>query len=198
MTASSPESQVRSANDEVTSRVPRSLLVIIIILLAALYSYAAFIDKPAPEKTVEEFYQAYLTQDFDTVAQNLSVFWSVRLLPEYANQSPTELIEARSEIEPKISAILLAIEEGNTTPGSISVQVLPEYTQTGENSAIVAYSFIENGQVIGLETAILIKERGQFRIFTMSPINETVLDQIKDMDVNTLDESFATLLEPTV
>lgn len=197
MTTSSPDSLPHSSSKGTNeAKVPRSLFIIIVVLLAGLYSYAAFIDKPEPEKTVEDFYQAYLTRDFDTVARQLSVFWSVRFLPESASKSPAELLQSRPAIEKEISAVLTDIESTNTMPEDISVEIMKSYTKIGENSAIVVYSFNEKGQTIGMEAAILIKEEGRFRIFNMSPLNEAALGQIEDMDISALDESFSAILHP--
>ncbi|MDD4170709.1 MAG: hypothetical protein PHQ94_00570 [Syntrophomonas sp.] len=195
MDTSSHESLPHSAGDKPAKRkVPRSLFVIIIICLAGLYGYAAYGDKPAPEKTVQNFYQAYFNRDFDTVAQNLSVFWSVRLLPEYASKTPAELIQDRTQIEAEVSKVISEIEKENTLPEDISVDVMKEYTKIGQNSALVVYSFKQKGEVTSMEAALLILEKGQFRIFNMSPVNQSTLEQVKGLDINVLDESFAALL----
>jgi predicted HNH restriction endonuclease len=160
-----------------------------------MYWYAAYGDTPAPEKTVKTFYQAYFDRDFDTVAQNLSVFWSVRFLPEYADMSPEQLIENRTKIEGDISKIIADIEKENSVPKGVSIEVMKEYTKIGKNSAIVVYTFKENGKETGMETALLIKEKGQLRIFNMSPIDPQTLEQIKAVDINVLDENFDSLLK---
>ena len=55
--------------------VPKFIYVIIIVILAAMYYYAAFVDVSDPEQVVEDFYTAYFELDFETVEENLSVFW---------------------------------------------------------------------------------------------------------------------------
>ena len=175
-------------------RVPRFIFVVIIAIFAAMYWYAAYGDTPAPEKTVKTFYQAYFDRDFDTVAKNLSVFWSVRFLPDYASMSPEQLLENRTKIEADISKVIADIEKENSVPKGVSIEVMKEYTKMGKNSAIVVYSFKENGKDTGMETALLIKEKGQLRIFNMSPIDPETLEQIKAVDINVLDENFDSLL----
>lgn len=177
-------------------RVPRSLFVIIVLLLAGLYSYAAFMDKPAPEKTVNDFYQAYFSKDYNTVASNLSVFWAVRFLPDYQDKNPAELLAERSQIEKEIAAVIAEIEAENTLPEGLSIKVLEEYTKIGTNGALVVYDFLEKGQPTSREAALLINEKGQFRIFNMSPIDDSVMEEVKSFSIEDLDEGFATLLDP--
>ncbi len=179
---------------QLRSGVPRFLFVAIIAILGAMYWYAAYGETPAPEKTVNNFYQAYFERDFDTVARNLSVFWSARFLPEYAIMTPAELLANRAKIEAEISTVIADIEAENTVPEGVSIEIMPDYTKIGKNSAIVVYKFIENGQDSGMETALLIKENEQMRIFNMSPIDVETLEQIKAVEINVLDENFAALL----
>ncbi len=183
------------ADQNVKRRVPRSIFGIILVCFAALYWYAAYGDTPAPEKTVKNFYQAYFNRNFDVVAQNLSVFWSVRFLPDdYANMAPAELIENRPQIEKQIAAVIADIEKDTEIPQGVTVNIMKDYTKIGKESAVVVYSFMENGKETGMEAAILIMEKGQFRIFNMSPIDETILGQVKDLDINQIDENFSELL----
>lgn len=179
-------------------RVPRSIFVIILVCFAALYWWAAYGDKPAPEKVVQNFYQAYFDRDFDVVAQNLSVFWAVRFLPEdYANMSPTELLKNRAKIEKDIAAVITDSEKNNEIPQDVTLSILKDYTKVGKESAIVVYGFMENGKQTSMEAAILIQEEGRFRIFNMSQIDETVLPQVKALDISKLDQSFTDLLNGT-
>lgn len=196
MDKASHESAPRSPGDiNAKRRVPRALFAIILICLAALYWFAAYGDTPAPEKTVKNFYKGYFNRDFDTVAQNLSVFWSVRFLSDdYASMTPAQLLENRPQIEKEISAVIADLEKDNQIPAGVTIKVMKEYTKIGKESAIVVYSFLENGKDTSMEAAILILEKGQFRIFNMSPVDDTVLDQIKSLDINILDQNFADLL----
>jgi len=177
-------------------RVPRFLLVVIVLLLAGMYSYAAFMDKPAPEKTVNNFYQGYFTKDYNAVASNLSVFWSVRFLPEHQDQTPAELLAARSQIEKEIATVIAEIEADNELPEGLEIKILEEYTKIGTNSALVVYDFLEQGQPTSREAALLINEKGQFRIFNMSPLDDSLMEEVKNFAIEDLDEGFATLLEP--
>ena len=199
MDKSSHETTPRSDVDQnAKRRVPRALFAIILICFAGLYWFAAYGDTPAPEKTVKNFYQAYFNRDFNTVAQNLSVFWSVRLLSEnYATMTPAELLANRAAIEKEVAAAIADIEKDNQIPAGVTISVMKDYTKVGKESAIVVYSFMEGGKATSMEAAILIMEKGQFRIFNMSPVDASVLDQIKSLDVNILDQNFADLLNPS-
>jgi len=177
------------------SGVPKSLFVIILAVLAAMYYYAAFIDSPSPENTVEDFYNAYFNRDFDTAAEDLSVFWSVRFLPQYSSLAPSELIEKRDIIEEETGKVIAQIEENNKIPANLSIEILNAYTKKGENSALVVYNFRENGEAAGIEAAILIKEKGRLRIFNMAPISTEDLEKIQNYDITLLDESFKDLIE---
>lgn len=199
MDKSSPESVPQPVGDTLLKpRVPRFIFVVIIAILASMYWYAAYGDTPAPEKTVKIFYQAYFDRDFNTVANNLSVFWAVRFLPDYASMSPEQLLENRTKIEGDISKVIADIEKDNQIPKGVSIEVMKEYTKMGKNSAIVVYGFKENGEVTSMETALLINEKGQLRIFNMSPVDPQTLEQIKAVDINVLDENFDSLLKPGV
>lgn len=178
-------------------RVPRALLVIIVLCLAGLYGWAAYGDAPAPEKTVKNFYTAYFNRDYKTVAQNLSVFWSVRFLPDYATMSPVELLNNRSKIEAETAVAIADIEKDNQLPAGVSVEIMKDYTKVGQESAIVVYEFKEKEAVTSMEVAILILEKEQFRIFNMSAVDDTVLGQIKALDMSVLDQNFADLMATT-
>lgn len=176
--------------------VPLIIPIVIIITLASMYYYAAFVEKAPSEKTVTNFYHAYFTRDFDTVASNLSVFWAARLLPQYSILSPAQLLEKRAEIEADTAKLISSIEEKNKLPTDMDIEIMKDYTKTGKNSAIVVYVFKEKGKAAGMEAAVLINELGQFRIFNLSPVNDQTLAQIKAIDINTLDENFAQLIAP--
>lgn len=179
------------------ARVPRSLLVVIVLLLAGLYSYAAFVDnQSAPEKTVEDFYAAYFDRNYDTVAANLSVFWSVRFLPDHQDKTPAQLLADRGQIEQEIAAVIADIEANNTLPEGLGIDILPEYTKIGSNGALVVYDFLENGQPTSREAALLINEKGHFRIFNMSPVDPSMMEEVQNFAIEDLDEGFASLLEP--
>jgi len=177
--------------------IPRFIFIIIPLILAAMYYYAVFIESNPAEKTVEDFYQAYLSQDYDTVAEKLSVFWSLQLLPQYSSMSPQELIDNREQIEKDTSAVIAEIEGQNgelASEENIEVVPLPEYTIIVENSALVVYSILENGQQSGMEMAILIMEKGQLRIYSISPVNEQILQTISKEDLLKFDENLKELL----
>lgn len=178
------------------AREPRFLWVLIIVLLASMYTYAAYFDPASPEKTVENFYQAYFTKDYNAVASNSSVFWAVRFLPQYAEMTPTELVNNRAKIEADIIKVIASMEKSNPIPKDIRIEIMKEYTKKGNYGAIVVYQFKEAGKTGGMEAAILIKEAGRFRIFTMTTVDPQGLDQVKAVDVNELDANFLQLLTP--
>ncbi len=174
---------------------PRSLLLIILLILGAMYYYAAYIDYREAERTVEDFYQAYFSRDFDTVSENLSVFWSLRLLPQYGDLTPAQLLEKRADIEKETAHAITTIESHNQLPEDVSIEIMPEYTKEGLHSAIVVYSFRESGEISGTELAILIKEKDDFRIFALTPVAPQDLPQIKQESLDELEESFQNLLK---
>jgi len=178
----------------VPAGVPKILYVLIIVILAGMYYYAAYVDVSNPEKVVENFYNAYFAGDYDNVAENLSVFWSVQFLPEYTSQSPAELLNNRDEIIKEINQVISEQEKENPLEDNYSVEIHPEYTRQGMNSALVVYSIKQNGNKVGMEMAILINEAGQFRIFSMTPVNTESLEMITEEDVQALEKSFTELL----
>lgn len=174
--------------------VPKWIFAVIIVILAAMYVYAAYWDRPEAEKTVDTFYQAYFTRDFPTVAENLSVFWSVNFLPQYGGLDKNDLLERRDEVEKATADMLANIESGQSAPENIKLNILSDYTKEGENSALVIYEFKEDNKVLGMEAALLIRENGKFRIFTMTPVDPLTLQQLKDVDISVLDKNFSQLV----
>lgn len=175
--------------------VPKPIFLIILIVFMAMSYYAHFLDTPAPEKAVNNFYSAYFNQDYDTVAQNLSVFWAVQLLPQYYAMSPAELLENRDAIEKDMAAVIRSIEEGATYPENLNIKIDSTLTREMPHSALVGYTFEENGQAMGMEIAILIKEKNAFRIYNMSPGQPEFLETVTAEDMQILDDNFKLLLE---
>lgn len=180
--------------DKEQRKVPRSIPVLVVLLLTVMYSYAAFIDQPAPEKCVKQFYNAYFNQDYDKVAEQLSVFWSATFLPGYEEYTSAQLLENRDKIVKETAETLSNIEGNNKVPEKINLEILKDYTQEGEYSALVAYSFKEGDVPKGMELSILIKESGEFKIFNLTPVNLNMLEQIKNINIDNLDKNFADLL----
>ncbi|MDD2620135.1 MAG: hypothetical protein PHC92_05660 [Syntrophomonadaceae bacterium] len=176
-----------------TRSIPMFIPLIIVTILASMYYYAAFVES-SPEKTVQDFYQSYFERDYDSVTKNLSVFWSIRFLPQYSSMTPAQLLENRENIEKEASKVIAQIESENKLPQNISIEIMPEYTKKSESSALVVYSFKEDGQVSGMELAILIKEKGKYRIFNMSPVAPQDLEQIQQGNLQELDAGFKKLL----
>lgn len=178
------------------ARVPRFIWFVIVIMLAALYSYAAYFDPTSPDRTVENFYQAYFEKDYKTVASNSSVFWAVNFLPQYAAMTAPELLENRDKIEKDIVKVISDMEKTNPIPKDVKVKILKDYTKQGEYAAVVVYEIIESGKTSSTEAAILIKENDRFKIFTMTAVDPQNLNQIKALDITEMDNNFKTLLTP--
>jgi len=176
------------------AKVPVFIWVVIVALLAGLYGYAAYWDPARPEKTVQNFYQAYFKGDYDTVASNLSVFWAVRLLPQYAEMNAADLLANRAEIEKEISQVIGEVESMYTAPPDITIEIMRPYTQEGTTGAVVVYKFKDKSEEMGMEAAILIREKGRFRILNMTPVDEQDLPQIKAVNISEMDANFNELL----
>lgn len=176
------------------NKVPRYIYFVIIAILALMYYYAAFIDTAPAENVVEDFYDAYFTRDYARVAQNLSVFWAFKLLPQYSSYSPDELLKNREQIIKDIEQVIAHIESQNKFPSDLSVNIEKKYSKKGKNSAIVAYSFIQSGKKQHMEMALLIYEKGAFRIISFSPASPEELENITKDDIKNLDQQFYKLL----
>lgn len=176
------------------NQVPRYIYFVITAILALMYCYAAFIDTQPAEKVVEDFYTAYFSRDYASVAENLSVFWAVQFLPQYSNYTAEKLLANREQVIKDIEEVITDIESKNKFPSGLTVNIEKKYSKRGKNSAIVAYSFMEKGQKHHMEMAILIYEKGAFRIISFSPASPQELESITKEDIKNLDEQFAQLL----
>lgn len=175
--------------------VPKSLFVLIIIILASMYYYAAYRDYSNPEVTVRNFYHAYFQSDYETMAQNLSVFWGVQFMPQYMLMSAQELIENRPAIEENMAEFITQMESENKVPADMSIKILPKYTQRAENTALVAYEFRQQNKPVGMEMSLLLKENNRMRILKMMPVEQEQLDQLNGNDIAAMEESFKEILE---
>ncbi|MDD3270559.1 MAG: hypothetical protein WC109_00095 [Syntrophomonadaceae bacterium] len=178
----------------VKSGVPKSLFVLIIVILASMFYYAAYRDYSNPEVTVKSFYQAYFKSDYETMSQNLSVFWGVQFMPQYMLMSPEELIENRPAIEESMTEFISRMESENKVPADMSIKVLPKYTQRAENTALVAYEFRQQNKPVGMEMALLLKEKKRMHILKMIPIDQEQLEQLNGNDIDAMEESFKEML----
>lgn len=174
--------------------VPKLLPVLIIALLAGMYYLAAYIDVATPEKTIDNFYEAYFEKDYETVANNLSVFWSVNMLPQYQDLSAAELLQKRDEIVKDTADKIKSEEADQPQIEGLSVVVMDEHTKTGEYSALVVYQVLEHKEPVYKEVAFLIKEAGGYKIITSAPIEDSDLDLLKEYRLDQLDASFKILL----
>ena len=178
----------------VKSGVPKSLFVLIIVILASMFYYAAYRDYSNPEVVAKSFYSAYFKSDYPTMAQNLSVFWGVQFMPQYMLMSPEELIENRPAIEESMTEFISRMESENKVPADMSIKVLPKYTQRAENTALVAYEFRQQNKPVGMEMALLLKEKKRMHILKMIPIDQEQLEQLNGNDIDAMEESFKEML----
>ncbi len=188
------EREVECFGKYIPSESTAIYLGIVIALLASMYTYAVYFDPTNPEKTVENFYQAYFTKDYDTLASNASVFWAVDFLPQYGNMTNTELLNNRAKIEKDLSKVLADMKKNDPIPEDIKIEVIKSYTKKGNYAAIVVYQIKEAGIAQGAEAAILIKENGRFRILQTLPVGPETLEQIKAQNIDELDANLAKLL----
>jgi hypothetical protein len=178
----------------VKSGVPKSLFVLIIVILASMFYYAAYRDYSNPEVVAKSFYSAYFKSDYETVAQNLSVFWGVQFMPQYMLMSPQELIENRPAIEESMTEFITRMESENKVPANMNIKMLSRYTQRADNTALVAYEFREQNKPVGMEMALLLKENNRMRILKMIPVDQEQLDQLNGNDIAVMEESFKEML----
>lgn len=178
----------------VKSGVPKSLFVLIIVILASMFYYAAYRDYSNPEVAVRNFYQAYFSSDYETMAKNLSVFWGVQFMPQYMLMSPEELIENRPAIEESMAEFITRMESENKVPANMSIKVLPQYTQRADNTALVAYEFREQNKSVGMEMSLLLMENNRMRILKMIPVDQKQLDQLTGNDIAEMEASFKEIL----
>ncbi len=181
--------------DKNNYRVPRSLLALVVIILGAMYYYAAYVDVPTPDDTVTEFYEAYFNQDYSLAAENISVFWAAQLLPEYADLQPAELLSDRAALENEAAQFFSLVEQQNPTPADVAVKVNPAYSRVGEYSALVVYELTQGSEPASMEIAMLIKETNRFYIINIYPLQEENLKDIQEFDMETLDSDFKEILE---
>lgn len=174
--------------------VPKVLSVLIIVILASMYYYAAYRDYSNPEVAVKDFYNAYFHHDYQTEAENLSVFWGVQFMPQYMLMSPNELIANRPAIEKNMAEFISRVEAESQIPAGMKIKVLSQYTQREENTALVAYEFKENNKSIGMEMALLLKEKNRMYILKMIPVEKEQLQQLRGEDISALEESFKEML----
>ncbi len=177
--------------------VPKIILVVIVVLLTAMFVYAQYYDSSPPEETVEQYYAAYFAQDYKSASQKLSVFMANQYLSQYADMSAQELLKNRKQIELDMAELIASIEATTPAANDFEVEVLSQHTRTGEHSALVINHIRHNGQIIGMEVVILIKEEGHYKIFEFSPIQEEMLEEVLSFDLDIIDNSFSQLLDGT-
>jgi hypothetical protein len=175
--------------------VPKSLFILIIVILASMFYYAVYHDYSNPEVTVKSFYNAYFEGNYETVAQNLSVFWGVQFMPQYMLMSPQELIENRPAIEENMAEFISRMESPDKTPDDMSIRILSKYTQREENTALVAYELRQKNKPIALEMALLVKEKNRMRILELMPIDQEQLGQLNGNNIAAMEESFKEILD---
>jgi hypothetical protein len=189
-------------NDSTTtsSKANKSLLlklsVFIGLVVLVIASFVYFNrDHSDPGVVVRTYYQAYFKGDYETMAQNLSVFWGVQFMPQYMTMSPQELIENRPAIEKNMAEFISGMELGNKVQDNMSINMLPEYTQRTDNTALVVYEFRQQNKAVGMEMALLLKENNHMRILKMITVDQEQLDHLTGNDIAEIEESFKEMLE---
>ncbi|MDD2373267.1 MAG: hypothetical protein PHF03_06775, partial [Syntrophomonadaceae bacterium] len=86
------------------------------------------------------------------------------------------------------------MESENKVPADMSIKVLPKYTQRAENTALVAYEFRQQNKPVGMEMALLLKEKKRMHILKMIPIDQEQLEQLNGNDIDAMEESFKEML----
>ena len=156
--------------------VPKILPVLIVVIFAVMYYFAAFYPTTGPEKTVEKFYASYIDKDFQGIAESVSVFWAVQFLPQHSSEKPSELIAKRETIEKETAAYLA--ENPAETQTDLTVEVLPEYTKEWENTAMVVYAGFKGEEKLGREVALMLKENNNYYLYMWIPLeNDAVLEE---------------------
>lgn len=175
-------------------RVPLFIPIIIVLVLGAMFYYAAFLDVPDPEETVVEFYEAYFDKDYQTAASNMSVFWASQFLPQYSGMTSQELLAKGDDIRQATADFFTLAEKQSPPLTDMKITVDPEYSKTGEYAALVVYK-LENSEMESLEMAMLIKETDRFYIINIYAMEEEFLQNVKDFDIALIDADFKALLE---
>lgn len=178
----------------VKKEVPKSLFVLIIVILASMFYYAAYKDPSNPEVIVRNFYNAYFQNDYETVAQNLSVFWGAQFMPQYMLMSPEELIEKRPIIEKNMTKLISQIESQNKIPDDMNVKILSKYTQRQKNTGLVVYELREKNKPINLEMALLLKENNRMYLLQWWSIDREQLQQLNKNDLVAIEAYYSELL----
>ncbi|HNX28054.1 MAG TPA: hypothetical protein PKN87_01390 [Syntrophomonadaceae bacterium] len=176
--------------------VPKILPVLIVVILAAMYYVAAYYPDLGktnnPEKTVEDFYVSYINSDYQGMAENLSVFWSVQFLPQYSTSKPSEVIAQRETIEKETADILSATT--TDIQSGLKITVLPEYTKEWENTAMVVYSGSLDEEELGREVALLLKENQKFYLYMWMPCGDDAALTALETDFAKFDADYTQVL----
>jgi hypothetical protein len=174
---------------KVSYEVPALLYLLIIAVLAGMYYYAAFVQFANPEKVVSTYYESYFAGDFKTASEQTSVFQATQLLQQYAYMPASALLAERRDIEDDMARLF----EHNTDIAQLeglSVEIMPEYTRQGKNTAIVVFKFMEDGKEVIMQQSILVREKGRLRIYNTIPISRQNLPEIKKVDMKDMDAQY--------
>ncbi len=177
------------------SGVPRWIFIMIILILAAMYYYAAYVIPMDSELAVDDFYTAILAQDYKTAVDKLSVLSFAPMLPQFGS-SPQEMVNNRAAVEQSMVLLMEASGQEQAPPANMTFEILSEYTQKGENVAVVVCRLLQEGEPVGLQRAILINEQGHMRILGMAPIFEEDLPLLKKTKIEDLDKEYNELFGP--
>ena len=173
-----------------------ALPILVVVIFAAMFYLATYYPDlgktQGPEKAVENFYIAYAQSDYQGMAENLSVFWSLQFLPQYGDKSPTELIAQRDEIVKAAAEILSSTT--TEVESELKIKVLPEFTQKWNNTAMVVYAGFLGEEELGREVALLVKEDNNYYLYLWMPFyNDESLETLKS-DFSEFDTYYSEVL----
>lgn len=178
---------------KVSYEVPALLYLLIIAILAGMYYYAAFVQFANPEKVVSTYYDAYFAGDFKTASENTSVFLAARTLQQYAYLPASSLLAERSDIENDIARLFEQNIDVTQFEG-LSVEILPEYTRQGKNTAIVVFKLMKEEKEVLMQETLLDRENGRLRIYDTVPISKQNLPEIKKVNMKDMDAQYNTMM----
>ncbi len=169
--------------------VPKSFIIIIVLVIAAMGYYAHI---SSPETTVVKYFTSLNNSDYLGQADCYSVFLIAQQIPEYASMDNKELLPRRDEI---IAAFAKELPEISPAPTEkITVTPLREETKIGKFSAVVVFEVtVKENKSNGI--SLLVKENGKFRILSIMPISPEQLSEAKSFDIEELDTQIETIMK---
>jgi len=152
------------------NRVPFFIPVTAIVLVALMFCYSAFLDPSFPDKTLKNFYQSYMAQDYTDAASSLSVILAGNTA-EFANNSSAEMMEMRDAVNEVLAANLSAAALYADSFEGVSIQILPSNVLKGANTALVPfYVYREGVEEPTAYVALMAKEGAAYKLLATQEI----------------------------